>query len=163
VLKRLLAIEDELRDILNDKNRAAIAESIENVRKLTDAIAKHSDDIEAILTNSASATKHLDDAAKTAQDVAKRVEGTMDRADAILNRTNKLVGSADRLVDNANAAVQENRPGVRNLTTRGVNQLERLLDNTNDLVIKISRVVDELERNPSRFLFGGRAQGYQPK
>jgi phospholipid/cholesterol/gamma-HCH transport system substrate-binding protein len=66
-------------------------------------------------------------------------------------------------VGNVDGTVTDIRPGLRNLTQSGEKQLEQLLINANDLVIKVSRVVDELGRNPAKFLFGDHNQGYQPK
>jgi phospholipid/cholesterol/gamma-HCH transport system substrate-binding protein len=163
VLKELLVIENRIDDILNDKNRAAIAETLDNVRKLTTDLAAHRKDIDTVLDNTADASRRLDIAAGSIDRLARKTEITMNHVDAALGQANRLFQTTNRLVDHADRAVQENRPGLRNLTTRGVNQLERLLDNANDLTVKLGRVVDELQRNPSRFLFGSRQSGYQPR
>jgi phospholipid/cholesterol/gamma-HCH transport system substrate-binding protein len=156
VLKQLLVIEQQIQDILNVENRAAIGKTLDNVRKLTDILAKHSKDIEAILANTAEASHQLEIAATSVNGLATKMETVMGHVDTAVTGANKLVATA-------NTTIQENRPGLRNLTGHGVNQLERLLDNANDLVIKLGRVADELERDPSRFLFGGHERGYRPQ
>jgi phospholipid/cholesterol/gamma-HCH transport system substrate-binding protein len=163
LLKQLLVIENQIEDILNDKNRAAIADTLGNVRKLTGDLAAHTNDINTILVNTADASRQLDEAAKSVNRLAKKTEITMGHVDTAVGHADKLFLTANRLVTHTDETVQENRPGLRNLTTRGVNQLEQLLGNANDLMVKLGRVADELERNPSRFLFGGQQRGYQPK
>jgi phospholipid/cholesterol/gamma-HCH transport system substrate-binding protein len=170
VLKRLLAIEDQLHDMLGGKNRAAIDDTIENLHKLTATLAKHTDDIDTILTNTADVSRQLRDTAKSVNEVMKKANNLMDHVDTLVGHANtamghvdNLIGHSDKLIGNLNSTVQENRPGIRDLSQHGVKQLEQLLDNTNDLIIKVGRVVDELSRNPGKFLFGDHNQGYQPK
>ena len=163
VLKQLLTIEKQVQGILNDKNSASIAETLENVRKLTGNLAQHTGDIDTILANTADASHQLDEAAKSVNLLAKKTATTMNHVDTAVGHADRLFVTTNRLVDHADATIEENRPGLRNLTRHGVNQLEQLLGNANDLVSKFGRVADELERNPSRFLFGGRERGYQPQ
>ncbi|HEX4113197.1 MAG TPA: MlaD family protein [Stellaceae bacterium] len=163
VLKKLLGIEDQLHDMLDGKNRAAIDETLENVRKLTATLAARSPEIDAILVNTADATHQLDETAKSLNGLMEKAGGTLDRANVAVGHVDKLVGHADTLVGNVDGTVTDIRPGLRNLTQHGEKQLEQLLSNTNDLIIKVSRVVDELGRNPGKFLFGDHNQGYQPK
>ncbi|MGH6989350.1 MAG: hypothetical protein ACREE3_05605, partial [Stellaceae bacterium] len=155
-LKRLLVIEDRIQDILNARNRAAITETLGNMRNLSRNLAAHTKDIDAILANTADASHALDGAAKSIDRLTGKTETAVNRAD-------QLIASANRLVKHTDKAVEENRPGLKNLTSRGVNQLIRLISNANDLMVKFGRVADELQRNPSRFLFGGHQAGYRPK
>jgi phospholipid/cholesterol/gamma-HCH transport system substrate-binding protein len=163
VLKKLLGIEDQLHDMLGGKNRAAIDETLENVRKLTATLAARTPEIDAILVNTADATRQLDDSAKSLNGLMKKAGGTLDRVDRTLDHANVAVGHVDKLIGNVDGTVTDVRPGLRNLTQHGEQQLEQLLNNANDLVIKVSRVIDEVDRNPTKFLFGDHNQGYKPK
>jgi phospholipid/cholesterol/gamma-HCH transport system substrate-binding protein len=170
LMDKFLAIEDEIHDILGGKNRVAIDQVIENMRKLSAALASHSGDVEQILANTADATKKIDQLATTANQVMEKAGGVVDHVDTTVGHVNtavghvdKLIGHADKLVGNVDGTVTEMRPGLRDLSQRGARQIEQLVINLNDLVIKVGRVVDELERNPSRFLFGDHNAGYQPK
>ncbi len=169
VLAKLLDIEDQIKSVLAD-NRPAIDKSVANVQKLTDTLADHSDDIGKILTNAADATQQIDELAKSAnQLVAKagkvvdHVDTTVGDADTALLHADKLIGNADKLVGNVNGTVTDVRPGLREFSQRGERQLEQLITNANDLILKLGRVVDELDRNPSKFLFGDHNEGYKPK
>lgn len=170
VLSKLLTIEDQIHDILGGKNRAAIDESVENVRKLTAVLTAHSGDIAKILTNAADATEQIDVLAKTANQVAQKAGHLVDQTDEVVNNANtavghvdKLIGHADKLVGNVDGTVADIRPGLRDFSQRGEKQLEQLITNFNDLVIKVGRVVDNLGRDPAKFLFGNHNEGYKPK
>ncbi len=170
VLAKLLAIEDQIHDMLGGKNRAAIDESVENLHKLTGVLAAHSDDIGKILANAADATQQIDELAKSANQVTQKAGGLIDRADQFVDNANgavgrvdKLLGHTDKLVGNVDATVGDMRPGLRDFSQRGEQQLEQLILNFNDLLIKVGRVVDNLERDPAKFLFGNHNEGYKPK
>jgi phospholipid/cholesterol/gamma-HCH transport system substrate-binding protein len=160
---RAIAIEDQVLDILSDKNKQAITDTLENVRKVTGTLADHSDDIATILTNTVALTGDADETIKSATDLIHQAGGVMTHANAVVADVDTAIHDADTLVVNANGTVGDIRPGVRDFSQRGLNGLEDLINNTNAVVIKIGRVVDELERNPQRFLFGDKNQGYQPK
>jgi phospholipid/cholesterol/gamma-HCH transport system substrate-binding protein len=169
VLAKLLDIEDQIKSILTD-NRPAIDKSINNLQKLTDVLADHSDDIGKILTTTADATKQIDELAKTATQVAQKAGHLVDHTDEVIGNANtavghvdKLIGHADKLVGNVDGTVADIRPGLRDFSQRGEKQLEQLITNFNDLVIKVGRVVDSLERDPAKFLFGNHNEGYKPK
>jgi phospholipid/cholesterol/gamma-HCH transport system substrate-binding protein len=170
VMEKLLVIEDQIHDILGGKNRVAIDQTVENLRKLTAALAAHTDDIEKILSNAADATQQIDVLAKSANQVVQKagnavdhVDTTIGHVDTAVGHVDKLIGHADKLVGNVDGTITDMRPGLRDLSQHGEKQLEQLIGNANDLVIKVGRVVDELERNPAKFLFGDHNEGYKPK
>ena len=167
VLTRLIDIEDQLKKILNEQNQAALAETIENVRRLTGTLASHDKDIDDILANASSLTHNFDELGKTAtttvQNLDGKVDATLNRVNTALGHVDVLVGHTDKLVGNVDSTVQENRPGLRDFSSRGLSGVEQLITNTNDLVLKLGRIADELERDPARFLFGDKNKGYQPK
>jgi phospholipid/cholesterol/gamma-HCH transport system substrate-binding protein len=70
----------------------------------------------------------------------------------------------DKLATNLDALVQENRGPLRDFSQRGLTQLSQLLVDARTLVGELTRLSDEIERDPTRFFFGAnRREGYQPK
>jgi phospholipid/cholesterol/gamma-HCH transport system substrate-binding protein len=162
VLQNAVKIEKQVEDILAE-NRADINDTIKNLHELSVTLAEHREDIAKILTNTADATKHLDDAAKSADQLIQKSGAVVDHVDTTIGHVDKLVGHADKFVGNIDGTVTDIRPGLRDFSQRGEKQLEQLIANMNDFMIKVSRVVDELERNPAKFLFGDHNEGYKPK
>ena len=170
VMAKLLTIEDQLHDMLSGQNRAALDETLENLRKLTGTLASHDDEIAQILANTADATKNIDQLAVSANKVMGKAGSVVDHVDKTVGRVNtaighvdKLVGNTDKFIGNVNGTVTDMRPGLRDFSQRGVRQMGQLVVNLNDLVTRAGRVVDELARNPSRFLFGNSNEGYRPR
>lgn len=64
-----------------------------------------------------------------------------------------------RMSDQVNMAIAENRRGLRDFSDTGLYEFTGLAQDAQRLVDQLSRVAEELERDPARFLFGGRGQG----
>ena len=59
--------------------------------------------------------------------------------------------------------LQEARPGVRDLTQHTVGHLNDLLLEARQLISGLTRLASDLERDPSRVLYGDRREGYKAK
>jgi phospholipid/cholesterol/gamma-HCH transport system substrate-binding protein len=57
--------------------------------------------------------------------------------------------------------VSENREPIRDFTTTGLYDLSNLLIEARDLIRELSRATSEVQRNPARFFFGNREEGYE--
>jgi phospholipid/cholesterol/gamma-HCH transport system substrate-binding protein len=170
VMEKLLVIEDQIHDMLGGQNRAAIDQTVENVRKLTALMAGRSDQIGQILDNVADATSQIDQLSRNANRLLTKADGVVDHVDHAFTsldtastKVATLAGHSDKLIDNLNGTVTEMRPGLRDLSQRGERQLEQLIVNANDFIIKLGRVVEEVEANPAKFLLGDHNQGYKPR
>jgi phospholipid/cholesterol/gamma-HCH transport system substrate-binding protein len=170
VMEKLLSIEDQIHDVLGGKNRASIDETVENIRKLSAVLASHSEQVGAILDNTADATQQVATLARSANQLIARTGNVVDHVDHAFQsfdtastKVGSLAGKGDKLMDNLNGTVTDMRPGLRDLSQRGERQLEQLIVNANDFIIRVGRVVDELESNPSKFLLGDHNEGYKPR
>ena len=80
------------------------------------------------------------------------------RADKDLNRT------INKLMDQLNLVVATNRPPIRNFMDGTLPDLTALIIDARTTVNKATAVLDSLERNPTRFIFGNRmGQGVELK
>jgi phospholipid/cholesterol/gamma-HCH transport system substrate-binding protein len=167
VLSRAIEVADKLSAILDEKNRVAIAETLDNVRRLSAAMAAHAGDLDSVLGDSAAAVRDLRNLLATTdqtlgdvrQLIGERGElrQTLKTIDATARKLEQLTGHLDALV-------QEQRPPLRDFSQRGLNELSQLVVDARTLVAGLTRLSDEIERDPARFLFGGnRREGYQPR
>jgi len=162
VLQHVGTLADRVMAIL-DENRGTIKETLDNIRKVTDVLAKRSEDIDKILAEGSASMTELHQTLKDADETVRQATLDLKHVDSTLGRADTVVGHSDTLLGHADSFIQENRPGVRDFTQRGLGQLNALISDTRSLVDKLGRVIDELERDPSRFLFGDRNGGYKPK
>jgi phospholipid/cholesterol/gamma-HCH transport system substrate-binding protein len=158
VLNRLIDVADRLAQIFDDKNRAALADTLQNVRQLTAVAAAHSGDIDGALTDAAVAAHEL---RGTAAEL-RQLFGQGDAANMFVTLSD-TAKKLDHLADHIDGLVQENRPNLRDFSQNGLSQLSQLLVDARALVANLNRITDEIERDPPRFLFGDRREGYQPR
>ena len=136
LVAKINGIADRLNDVLNPKNREAIAETLSNLRDTTAAVDRHTQDIEATLTNVSSATAKLD----------------TDLGDLHLTLTNAngAVTKIDRLADDADTAINGAQVG-------------QLSDEVRTLASSLTKLSTQLEHEPTSLIFGDRRKGYTPQ
>jgi phospholipid/cholesterol/gamma-HCH transport system substrate-binding protein len=139
LVAKLNRIGDELNDLLNDQNRKALGETLENLRVTTGIISKHSADFDATFAN-------LKTASSTLNDDLGEMKLTLGHADDTVTKIGKLAGDADNVVNGDTA-----------------NQLTELVAQTRSLVTSLKRLSNELNRQPTTLIFGDRREGYTPK
>jgi phospholipid/cholesterol/gamma-HCH transport system substrate-binding protein len=167
LLARLGQLSDKLSAVLDRKNRAAFAAILDNVRQVTAAAAAHSDDLGQAMSNSAAAMQELRDTLGSADRTLaelRQLIGAKGEAHAALQSIDQASRKLDKLASDLDGLVQENRPPLHEFSQRGLSQLSQLLVDARTLVAELTRLSDEIERDPTRFFFGGnRREGYQPK
>jgi len=162
VLAHLLVIANRVEAILDDKNRAAIAETLTNLQQTTGVIARRSQDIDRAIADAGETMHNLATASAAADVVAANLEHVSGKADQLVasatttfKRTSKLAGDLD-------SVVQTSAPGLKQLTTTDAARLDQLLIEANRLSASLNRLSEGLERNPQQVLFGTRLEGYRP-
>ena len=139
VVAKLNVAASRLNDLLNDNNRRVIAHILTNLDQTTSALAKRSDDIDATLRNATQATASL-------RDASQELKPTLAEADVTLRKYGKVADDADAFINGD-----------------GLAQLSDLIGETRRMVANLSRFTDQLNRDPSKVLFGDRRKGYEPK
>jgi phospholipid/cholesterol/gamma-HCH transport system substrate-binding protein len=134
---------DKLNDILSDKNRKALTDILANLRTTTAVLTARSTDIDATLHNFRTASQKLD------ADLAD-LHTTFGHADEALASVKGAVGSVNRLAEHVDNAVASA-------------QLGQLSTDMRNLVSNLNHLSNQLEREPTRLLFGDRREGYTPK
>jgi phospholipid/cholesterol/gamma-HCH transport system substrate-binding protein len=161
-------------DLLNDQNRKLIAESLatlastlENVRNTTDVFARRSEDLDATLENLRVASASI---AKTLGNVDNTLAGAdraLASADKALASVDTVVASAKTAVSTADATMQKigllSEDARKVINGQGVAQLTQVLAQTRALIASLTRLSQDLEREPSRLIYGDRREGYTPQ
>ena len=159
-LARLIEVADRLALLFDEKNRVALSETLENLRRVSAVAAARAGDVDSTLGDAAAAMRELrGTVVDLHQLVAKGGEGR-DMLASIDSASRKL----DRLVDHLDAMVQENRQPLRDFSQNSLNQVSQVLVEARAVIANINRITDDIQRDPTRFLFGGeRREGYQPR
>ncbi len=171
LVSRFNTVGERIGDVLNDENRKAIAQALANLRNMTEVFDRRAEDLDATLENlrvaSAGMAKTLSNADTTlatanhalqsADRALTSVDGAVDTlktsltttlssTDATVQRIGKLSEDADKVVNG-----------------QGVAQLTQMLAQTRALIASLTRLSQDLEREPTKLLFGDKREGYTPK
>lgn len=167
LVAQLGKISSELSELLNQHNRAAITDILDNVKHFTGVASARANDLGDAMSDTAAAMRGLRDTLATANQTLEQLHqliGEKGEARSALQSIDETSRKLDKLTTDLDGMVQETRPPLRDFTQNGLNQLTQLLSDTRTLVAQLTRLSDEIERDPTRFFFGGnRREGYQPK
>jgi len=152
-----------LNTLLNENNRQAVSDTLENIRTITGALVEPSKEVSEVVDN---ANKALADLRSFFRDV----DQSYTEKGGLKDQLSQTLGDADRLAKNLNDAgrqlqqlIQENRPGIRNFTQSTLTRIGDVVTDLQRFVTGITRFVSEIERNPPKLLFGDRREGYRPQ
>jgi phospholipid/cholesterol/gamma-HCH transport system substrate-binding protein len=167
LVARFNTVGERVGDLLNDENRKAVAEMLANIRNTTEVFEKRSEDLDATLENlriaSGSIAKTLGNVDNTLAG-ADRALASADKAiatvDAVVNSAQTAVASADMTLQKIGLLSDDARKVVNG---QGVAQLTQMLAQTRALVASLTRLSQDLEREPSRLIYGDRREGYTPQ
>jgi len=139
VVAKLNVAASRINDLLNDDNRRALAHVLANLDSTTSVIAKRSADIDATIQNANAATANL-------RDASAELKPTLDEASVTMKKYGKVADDADAFINGD-----------------GLAQLSDLIGDMRRLVSSLNKFSDQLNRDPTKLLFGDRRKGYQPK
>jgi phospholipid/cholesterol/gamma-HCH transport system substrate-binding protein len=154
---------DHLNSMLDETNRRAVAETLDNVRVFSAALAERNKDLGELLASANTAANTLGVLLGNIDRSYAGPDGLGSRAATALadfDRTAKSLTETSRLLQ---LTLQDVRPGVRSFSQQTLSDVGALVGEARQLLSGVSRVVAEIGRDPSRVLFGDRREGYRPK
>lgn len=175
---QLVVLIARLQGFLSDENRDAVRDILHNLAAVSAALERRSGGIEAAVVDGAAAAAEVRAAmselvpmirdlrasfATVTDEIAitlSAARGTVTGLDAEVGRlsdrlgetTARIGGTASQL----EALVAEARPGMRDFSNSGLYELTQFLIEARVLVSNLDRVVRQIDRDPSQFLFGRR-------
>jgi phospholipid/cholesterol/gamma-HCH transport system substrate-binding protein len=139
VVAKLNVASSRLNDLLKDDNRQAIAHILANLDETTQTIARRNADIDATIAHASQAMANLANASNS-------LKPTIEQVDLTLRKYGKVADDADAFINGD-----------------GLAQLSDLIGESRRLVTNLSQLSDQLNRTPTKLLFGDRRKGYEPK
>ncbi len=162
IAKELTSALNNMNDVLGgfsaaaEKNEGRIDSIINSVAEIASDMSsvapKLADLVDESTRSAAAVTRTADSANALMQDNAAGI------AQAVTDLQASLV-ALSRVADQVNNMVAENREGIRDFTRTGLYEITGLAQDAERMVDQITRVMEDLERDPARFLFGNRSRG----
>jgi phospholipid/cholesterol/gamma-HCH transport system substrate-binding protein len=163
LLGELKIVAGNLNALLNPQNRQAVADSLQNIRTVTAAFADHSQDFGAILDNANATVLELKSLLQTVDRSYAERGGLKDQVSQTLKDYDRVAANLTDTSRELQLMLAENRPGIRNFSRQTLPGVDDLVSDVQQLAANLSRLLDQIERDPTRLLFGDRRQGYQPR
>lgn len=147
IMGRIDSIATRIDRLLGD-NEQRLDQAIKDIAKFTGVLSDRSGDVDALLSN--------------AGQLAAKLNGMADKFDGVLTAVQGFTGDKDNQGFMANASeaaksVRQLADTLNKTTPATIQEYKGLAVDARRMVAEIERVVRNLERNPSQFLFGGGA------
>lgn len=165
LLAQATELLQQMREIFNPDNRQALSDTLRNMRDLTGMLVGYSERIDALLAAGADlATEGRTTVAEYgALATALRTEtgGLATNADGALEKIQEAADGFGRVSRQLEALIGENREGLRDFSGSGLYEFTQMMIEARVLVESLTRIGQQLERDPARFLFGDRRKGFE--
>jgi phospholipid/cholesterol/gamma-HCH transport system substrate-binding protein len=155
----------QIQEIVNPDNRQAFSDTLVNIRDLTGMLLGYSQRIDALLANSTEMTDEARGAIAEYRALAGSLRGQVDGIGGDAGEAvKKMKDAADgfaRVSKQLEGLIADNREGIRDFSGSGLYEFTQLMIEARVLVESLTRVSQQLERDPARFLFGDRQKGFE--
>ena len=147
-------------NLLTPANQQKISHILDNIEVVTNNLAAHGADLGKTLVSLQQASEELNR-------VLKAVDATL--ADnrqpigEVVVKLNQTADSVKSLTDQLNGMLAEDRTGVADFSNGTLYDLGGLIADSRKLVRRANDTLDQLDRDPARFLFGNNNQGVPAK
>ena len=161
LIKQAAAVLDRVQQILSPENEAAIHTMLESAAALMKTLQADSESLGPLIdgahntiAGAGQLTTHLDEV----------VQSNREDIRAIFKNFRQNTVSLNKLIDQLNQVATANRIPIRQFMDGTLPDFGALIVDTRNTVNKATAVLDSLERNPTRFIFGNKmGQGVELK
>ena len=161
LIKQVAAVLDRVQQILSPENEAAIHSLLESAASAMKTLQADAESLGPLIsgaqdtvTSAGQLTTHLDAV----------VQNNREDIRAIVKNFRENTVSLNKLIDQLNQVATANRIPIRQFMDGTLVDLRALIIDARTTVNKATTVLDSLERNPTRFIFGNRmGQGVELK
>jgi phospholipid/cholesterol/gamma-HCH transport system substrate-binding protein len=192
IIDRVLILLDRLALLVNDENQRHIANILANLDDLSAALKAREPEIGSILTNVNQMTADLGQVARDINGLVGRLQTLLDSTDATLAQARETLGSVDKVVNSVDQVIDKdvrqllgdlrktaqsmtavsarldqfvarNEEPLDVFTSQGLVDLTKFIEEARVLVGGLQRVLETVESDPARFLFGRQRGGVEAK
>jgi phospholipid/cholesterol/gamma-HCH transport system substrate-binding protein len=167
LLDKANRVADRLSGMLSPENQAAFTASIQNLQRLTDNLAKATENIPQVTQTAGQAMENISKASQQFQKLAADLQGAVTGVQGDVHRTtqdvSKMAQNFSKAADNLSKTIDENRAPLKQFTGSALYETTELVTQLRQLVSSMSRIAQQIERDPARFLLGDRSKGVEVK
>ena len=184
-INRFILLVDRATKFLDEGNREAIGQILDDARVLTGSLASRSDNFAALVDDLQATSSDLRAASASVGRIAVQLESVIESADQTLAVARGTMAGVDQLIDDdvrrlvADARtmarsltqtsdqlgklIADNREPFNEFSSEGLLEFARLVTEMRDLVESLTRLAGKIESDPARFIFGDAQQGFEAR
>jgi phospholipid/cholesterol/gamma-HCH transport system substrate-binding protein len=165
LLERLTTLTERLTLLLSDRNQASIAGILDNVERLSDALADRGPEIAATLAQTRIAIEQAGNAAEEIGKLAATSNDLLDKEGRpLMADLRRTVSSAKNSMDTLDAAIGDARPGLQAFSKQTIPEVGQLVRDLRDMAEALTAVSQRLDRGGAGSLIGSpKLPDYKPK
>jgi len=161
LIRRATAVLDRVQGVLSPENEAALHTLLESSAALMKTLQAQAESLGPLING-------VEDTVATAGQLTKHLDGVVqdNREDirTMIRTFREATVTVNKLTDQLNQVVTTNRVPLRHFTEGTLPDLTALIIDARTTVNRASAILDSLQRNPTRFIFGNRmGQGVELK
>jgi phospholipid/cholesterol/gamma-HCH transport system substrate-binding protein len=167
LLDQASSVADRLNTMLSDDNQKAFTTAIQNLQQLSINLNKATEHVPEAVTTAQQAMQNIAAASGEFQKLAAQLQGTVGNVQGNVQHTTQDISkAAQNFAEAANrltAVIDENRAPLKQFTGSALYQTTELVNDLRQLVSSMTRIAEQIERDPARFLLGDRNKGVEAK
>jgi len=152
LLGKLNQLADSANNVLSPDNTKKLSEMIEHLRSLSASLDGMGPDARQAVANFNGLTG----------DLRKQMPQILDSLHQDTTSVRQAADGFNKVATNLDGLIADNRAPLRDFTGNGLNEITGMVSNLRTLTETLNRVVDRLDRDPQRYLFGGTNNGVDP-
>lgn len=153
-----------LADVLSQENRDSLAQTLTNIQRITDVVAREAEAMAGTVERLESLAVNTDGLVAELRVDAARISDRLDETLGSVERSFRVAsGDVSQTARELTAGASEFRglfaairPGITDFAGGGLYELSELMSELRLLAAAMARVVQDLENDPGAFLFGDR-------
>lgn len=165
MLHKATVLLEQVTLLFSAENQTAIGNTLKNLESITGQLNASSDDIGGVLKSLQSAGDDLSAMSVSVRELADQLSGETgelgDNVNGAVENLKDMAASYTAVANELEALLGENRQPINDFATIGLYEATQMLTEIRLLVAQLQRVTAEFERDPARFLFGDRQQGFE--
>ncbi|WP_374762892.1 MlaD family protein [Yunchengibacter salinarum] len=154
----------QVQKLLRDENIQALSRAIQNTETLSANMARGTEDLEAVMSESrrtlmavAGMAGRLEDAAGSADRLMK------EDVTALVSDARRTMQTAETMLARVDGLVAGNEKAMTQFVNGSLPEISRMITDLRRTARGLSRLVKRVERNPSEVIFGGEEKTYDLK
>jgi len=167
LLERTINVVAQLEKLLNEGNLKSISNTLGNLETVTGDMVASGDEIQSMLKEGAATMAELRTVTERASVVMAGIQGDVGglakETRLVLGEVRKAVARMAVASDEIATFLSDNRGPLSDFSGTGLYEFSQLMAEARVLVAALSRLTEQIERDPARFLFGDQQQGVEVK